>query len=104
MLPGYLSRSIGFLVCDFPMSVVRAIRPNTATKITNRFQPMYSPLKNVLLQPIVAVRPALYLSQKILVNKVFRSPPAQYPDHFGDGGARAAPRRDCRSAYPGSRL
>jgi hypothetical protein len=38
---------------------------------------MYPPLKNVLLHPIVAVRPALYLSQKILVNKVFRNPPAQ---------------------------
>ena len=71
------------------MSVVRAIRPNTATKVTNRFQPMYPPLKNVLLQPIVEVRPALYLSQKILVNKVFRNPPAQYPDHFGDGRACA---------------
>src|SRR5205823_11790946 len=71
------------------MSVVRAIRPNTATKITNRFQPMYPPLKNVLLQPIVEVRPALYLSQKILVNKVFRNPPAQYPDHFGDDRACA---------------
>src|SRR5207237_6716991 len=86
------------------MAVVRAIRPNTATKVTNLFQPMYPPLKNVLLQPIVAVRPALYLSQKILVNKVFRNPPAQYPDHFGDGRACAAPRRDCGSAYRGSRF